>query len=104
MEKKNYEICERVKKKKLSRPQYFYNKSHVINYYLFKKICDKLIVAMALPKLGKKNQVQLTHCKLKYNILILKWCKQKQKKKKVLRTQVQYSYSEVLWTKTKKST
>ena len=25
MEKKNYEICEWVKKKKLSRPQYFYN-------------------------------------------------------------------------------
>ena len=25
--------------------------------------------------------LQLTRCKLKYNILILKWCKQKQKKK-----------------------
>ena len=33
MEKKNYEICEWVKKKKLSRPNYFHNKSHVINYY-----------------------------------------------------------------------
>ena len=32
MEKKNYEICEWVKKK-LSRTQYFHNKSHVINYY-----------------------------------------------------------------------
>ena len=33
IDKKNYEICEWVKKKKLSRPQYFHNKSHVINYY-----------------------------------------------------------------------
>ena len=33
MEKKNYEICEWVKKKKLSRTQYFHNKLHVINYY-----------------------------------------------------------------------
>ena len=49
---------------------------------------------MALPKSGKK---------IKYNlyILILKWCKQKQKKK-VRIIQVQYSYYEVLWTKTKK--
>ena len=31
-EKKCCEICERVKEK-LSRPQYFHNKSHVINYY-----------------------------------------------------------------------
>ena len=35
--KKNYEICERVKKKKLSRTQYFHNKLYVINYYQFKK-------------------------------------------------------------------
>ena len=57
--KKNcYEICERVKKK-LSRPQYFYNKSHVINYYQFKKICDTLIVVMALPKSRKKIKYNL---------------------------------------------
>ena len=31
-EKKCCEICERVKEK-LSHPQYFHNKSHVINYY-----------------------------------------------------------------------
>ena len=58
--KKKYEIYERVKKKKLSCPQYFHNiftiKLHMISYYQFKKICDKLIVAMALPKIGgKKN-------------------------------------------------
>ena len=33
--------------------QHFHNKSHMISYYSFKKICDKLIVAMALPKLGE---------------------------------------------------
>ena len=61
MEKK---IMKSVKelKKKLSRSQYFHNKSHVINYYQFKKICDKLILAMALPKSGKK---------IKYNLHIL---------------------------------
>ena len=35
--------------------QHFHNKSHVISYYQLKKICDKLIVAMILPKQGKKN-------------------------------------------------
>ena len=35
--------------------QHFHNKSHIINYYQFKKNCDKLIVAMALPKLGEKK-------------------------------------------------
>ena len=36
--------------------QHFHNKSHMISYYQFKKICDKLIVAIALPKQGgKKN-------------------------------------------------
>ena len=35
--------------------QHFHNKSHMISYYQFKKICDKLIVAMALPKLGEKK-------------------------------------------------
>ena len=53
-EKKSYEIYERAKRK-LSCPQYFYNKSHMISYYQFKKICDKLIVAMALPKMGGKK-------------------------------------------------
>ena len=28
----------------------------MISYYQFKKICDKLIVAMALPKLGGKKK------------------------------------------------
>ena len=35
--------------------QNFYNKSYMISYYQFKKFCDKLIVAMALPKLGEKK-------------------------------------------------
>ena len=35
--------------------QHFHNKSHIISYYQFKKICDKLIVAMVLPKLGEKK-------------------------------------------------
>ena len=34
--------------------QHFHNKSHVISYYQLKKICDKLIIAMVLPKQGKK--------------------------------------------------
>ena len=38
--------------------QHFYNKLHMINYYQFKKICDKLIVAMALPKLGEKKNCE----------------------------------------------
>ena len=38
--------------------QHVYNKSHVISYYQFKKNCDKLIVAMALPKLGEKKIVR----------------------------------------------
>ena len=46
-------------KKKMSCPQYFHNKSHVISYYQFKKICDKLIMAMALPKSGKKIKYNL---------------------------------------------
>ena len=36
--------------------QHFHNKSHVISYYQLKKICDKLIVVMALPKLGEKKK------------------------------------------------
>ena len=34
--------------------QHFHNKLHIISYYQFKKICDKLIVAMVLPKQGEK--------------------------------------------------
>ena len=36
--------------------QHFHNKSHVISYYQLKKICDKLIVAMVLPKQGNKKK------------------------------------------------
>ena len=38
--------------------QHFHNKSHMISYYQFKKICDKLIVAMPLPKLGEKKNYE----------------------------------------------
>ena len=38
--------------------QHFHNKSHMISYYQFKKFCDKLIVAMALPKLGEKKNCE----------------------------------------------
>ena len=38
--------------------QHFYNKSHMISYYQFKKSCDKLIVAMALLKLGEKKNCE----------------------------------------------
>ena len=52
--KKGYEIYGRVKKTKSAMStiflQHFHNKSHVISYYQFKKICDKLIVEMALLK------------------------------------------------------
>ena len=57
----SYEIYERVKKKVVMSTiflQHFHNKSHIISYYQFKKICDKLIVAMALPKLGEKKIVR----------------------------------------------
>ena len=59
-EKKGSEIYGRVKKKKKSVMstiflQHFHNKSHVISYYQLKKICDKLIVAMVLPKQGEKK-------------------------------------------------
>ena len=37
--------------------QHFHNKSHMISYYQFKKICDKLIVAMALLKLEEKKNL-----------------------------------------------
>ena len=59
--KKGYEICERVKKQKVVMStiflQHFHNKSHMISYYQFKKICDKLIVAMALLKLEEKKNL-----------------------------------------------
>ena len=45
-------------KKKVLRSQYFHNKSHMISYYQFKKNCDKLIMAMALPKQGEKKIVR----------------------------------------------
>ena len=54
-------IYGRVKKKKRSVMstiflQHFHNKSHVISYYQFKKKnCDKLIVAIPLPKQGDKK-------------------------------------------------
>ena len=56
--KKSYEIYERVKKKVVMSTiflQHFHNKSHMISHYQFKKICDKLIVAMPLPKQGGKK-------------------------------------------------
>ena len=53
------EIYGGVKKKKGGMStiflQHFHNKSYVISYYQLKKICNKLIVAMVLPKQGKKN-------------------------------------------------
>ena len=57
---RGYEIYGTVKEKKVVMSiiflQHFHNKSHMISYYQFKKNCDKLIVAMALPKQGgKKN-------------------------------------------------
>ena len=124
MEKKLW-ILWMSKKKKLSFSQYFYN-IFTINYTWLIIISSKNLWQInygnGIAEIIEKNQVQLTRCKLKYNIFILKWCKQKKKKysehkynihilkwcnqkqKKVLRTQVQYSYSdsEVLWTKTKK--
>ena len=60
MGEKSYEIYERVKKKVVMSTiflQHFHNKSNMISYYQFKKICDKLIVAMVLPKQGKKKIV-----------------------------------------------
>ena len=51
--KSGFEIWGRVKKKSVLFTiflQHFHNKSHVISYYQFKKNCDKLIMAMALPK------------------------------------------------------
>ena len=61
VKKKGYEIYERVKKKVVMSTiflQHFHNKSHMISYYQFKKICDKLIAAMTLPKLGEKKIVR----------------------------------------------
>ena len=59
--KRGSEIYGGVKKKKGGMStiflQHFHNKSHLISYYQLKKICDKLIVAMVLPKQGKKKIV-----------------------------------------------
>ena len=55
MGKKNVVPKSRESKKKVLRSQYFHNKSHVISYYQLKKNCDKLIVAMVLPKQGEKK-------------------------------------------------
>ena len=57
----SYEIYERVKKKVVMSTiflQHFHNKLHMISYYQFKKICNKLIVAMALPKQGEKKNCE----------------------------------------------
>ena len=43
------------------RPQYFYN-IFTIKLLLVKKICDKLIMAMALPKLGEKKNLWDPNC------------------------------------------
>ena len=64
---KSYEIYERVKKKVVMSTiflQHFHNKSHMISYQQFKKICDKLIMAMVLPK-------QMRDIKKSTHILIL---------------------------------
>ena len=54
------------KKKKLSCPQYFYNIFTINHTWLViissKKNCDKLIVAMALPKLGEKKNLWEPNC------------------------------------------
>ena len=77
--KKNYEICERVKKKSCHVHNIF-----TINYTWLIIISSKNLWQIncgnGIAEISEKNQVQLTRCKLKYNILILKWCKQKQKK------------------------
>ena len=56
MGEKSYEIYERVKKKSCHVHNIFTTFSHMISYYQFKKICDKLIVAMPLPKQGGKKK------------------------------------------------
>ena len=79
MEKKNYEICERVKKKICHVHNIL-----TINYTWLIIISSKNLWQIncgnGIAEIREKNQVQLTRCKLNYNILILKWCKQKQKK------------------------
>ena len=61
MGKKNVTKSVKDKKKKVVMStiflQHFHNKSHMISYYWFKTICDKLIMAMALPKLGEKKKL-----------------------------------------------
>ena len=63
--KKSYEIYERVKKKKLSCSQYFYNIftiNHTWLVIISSKKCDKLIVAMALSNLGEKKKLWAPNC------------------------------------------
>ena len=79
------EIEERYKKK------YAYSYSFSIFFDWNSLVCHVLLwqkkvewnCGNDIAEIGEKNQVQLTRCKLKYNILILKWCKQKQKQKYV---------------------
>ena len=76
-------IAENVKKKKLSCPQYFYNIFTINHTWLIiisSKNLWQINCGNGIAEIRKKNQIQLTRYKLKYNILILKWCKQKQKK------------------------
>ena len=68
----------------MSRTQYFYNIFTINHTWLIiisSKNLWQINCGNGIAKISEKNQVQLTRCKLKYNILILKWCKQKQKKK-----------------------
>ena len=68
----------------MSRTQYFYNIFTINHTWLIiisSKNLWQINCGNGIAEIREKNQVQLTRCKLKYNILILKWCKQKPKKK-----------------------
>ena len=80
MEKKNYEICERVKKKKNCHVHNIFTINYTWLIIISSKNLWQINSGNGIAEISEKNQVQLTRCKLKYNILILKWCKQKQKK------------------------
>ena len=79
MEKKNYEICEWVKKKSCHVHNIF-TINHTWLIIISSKNLWQINCDNGIAEIREKNQVQLIRCKLKYNILILKWCKQKQKK------------------------
>ena len=81
MEKKNYVICERVKKKKGCHVHNIFTINYTWLIIISSKNLWQINCGNGVAEISEKNQVQLTRCKLKYNILILKWCKQKQKKK-----------------------